>query len=167
MSDTRSYDALYKSIAKSAFGFSMGTIWQHMTVGLRTACPTMVERGRSEVQMKVEALYTAVLKSAFGFSTKLIWQHMDSHLGADQITDEERVDLFFEIMRRLMAQEKIKLVRDEIFLSGSIDEQLDELRKGWPVHPEEDDLDGFGMWFLTACSIWVVWIDSDGTECWT
>ncbi|MFV0889404.1 DUF596 domain-containing protein [Metapseudomonas otitidis] len=41
------------------------------------------------------------------------------------------------------------------------------LREAWPDTPGEDDLDGFGIWFLTDAPAGVVWIGQDGSEFWT
>ncbi|WP_352161093.1 DUF596 domain-containing protein [Pseudomonas brassicacearum] len=53
------------------------------------------------------------------------------------------------------------------FLSGDANEQIDVLRCAWPICPEEDELDGFGFWFLTTSPASVVWLTSDGQEVWT
>lgn len=42
----------------------------------------------------------------------------------------------------------VKLTRNGVFLTGDVDEQLNRLKDSWPENPSEDDLDGFGAWFL-------------------
>ncbi|WP_369804645.1 DUF596 domain-containing protein [Cupriavidus sp. YR651] len=54
-----------------------------------------------------------------------------------------------------------------MFLTGGIQDQLDLLRSSWPEEPNEDDLDGFGLWLLTEAPAGVVWINPDGSEVWT
>lgn len=49
---------------------------------------------------------------------------------------------------------------------GDIEEQIDLIKLAWPVDPEEDDLDGFGFWFLTTSPAGIVWLTSDGQEVW-
>lgn len=115
----------------------------------------------------IEDLYRSVLRSAFGLSMGIIWQHMTVELLGSSVDYERRVNLFFSLLERLMLEEKIRLAHDGLFLVGSIHDQLDLLKDSWPEEPDEDDLDGFGLWFITEAPAGVVWIDSDGKEFWT
>ncbi|WP_411861012.1 DUF596 domain-containing protein [Pseudomonas sp. PDM13] len=65
-----------------------------------------------------------------------------------------------------MLEGDIKLACDGVFLVGPISDQLNVLRAAWPLEPSEDDLDGFGLWFLSEAPAGLVWIDSDGREFW-
>ncbi|WP_164979838.1 DUF596 domain-containing protein [Pseudomonas aeruginosa] len=58
-------------------------------------------------------------------------------------------------------------LHDGLFLVGTIQDQLNVLKDAWPEYSGEDDLDGFGLWFVTEAPAGVVWIDSDGKEFWT
>jgi hypothetical protein len=110
----------------------------------------------------------AVLRSAFGLSMGAIWQHMTIELIGSSVDYAERVEVFFSIMECLMREGHIRLGCNGSFLVGDIQEQLKILRNARPKEPiEEDELDGFGLWFLTKAPAGVVWIDSDGKEYWT
>lgn len=112
-------------------------------------------------------LYKMVLRSAFGLSMGIIWQHMTVELLGSSIDYASRVNLFFSLMERLMLEGNIRLAYDGVFLVGTIQDQLDVLKEAWPEEAGEDDLDGFGLWFITEAPAGVVWIDSDGKEFWT
>lgn len=112
-------------------------------------------------------LYKSVLRSAFGLSMGAIWQHMTIELLGSSVDYTRRVDLFFSLMERLMLEGNIRLAHDSFFLAGTIQDQLKMLKEAWPEEPGEDDLDGFGLWFITEAPAGVVWIDLDGKEFWT
>lgn len=59
-----------------------------------------------------------------------------------------RVDLFFSLLEFFMLAGDIKLACHGTFLTGSISDQLNILKAAWPKESGEDDLDGFGFWFL-------------------
>lgn len=115
----------------------------------------------------IESIYKAVLKSAFGLSMGVIWQHMAVELSGVSVDYKKRAETFFSLVEWLMSEGHLKLAHDGVFLQGSIQDQLAALKGTWPDNPGEDDLDGFGFWFLTEAPAGAVWIDSDGTEFWT
>lgn len=115
----------------------------------------------------INDLYKAVLRSAFGLSMGCIWQHMTIGLLCSPVDYAHRVNLFFSLMERLMSEGHVRLADDGRFLVGTIQDQLNLLKEAWPAEPGDDDLDGFGLWFITVAPAGVVWIDSDGTEFWT
>ncbi|EQB0428997.1 DUF596 domain-containing protein [Pseudomonas aeruginosa] len=115
----------------------------------------------------IRGIYEPVLRSAFGISMGVIWQHMTVELLDSSVEYAHRVNLFFSLMERLMLEGNIKLAHDGLFLVGTIQDQLNVLKDAWPEYPGEDDLDGFGLWFVTEAPAGVVWIDSDGKEFWT
>lgn len=117
--------------------------------------------------MNIDFLYSAILSSSFGLSIGSIWQHLSVEISHLKISDEERAEIFLELLRRLMLEGHLKLASDGNYLSGSIDEQISIIALAWPVHPEEDELDGFGFWFLTTVPVGVVWFTSAGQEIWT
>lgn len=114
----------------------------------------------------IDYIFKAVLKSAFGLSMGAIWQHMTIELSGVSIDHKERVDIFFSLVERLMSKGHLKLARDGVYLVGNVQDQLNVLKAAWPDSPGEDDLDGFGLWFLTEAPAGVVWIDSQGKEYW-
>ncbi|WP_322360492.1 DUF596 domain-containing protein [Pseudomonas sichuanensis] len=115
----------------------------------------------------IEVLYKSVLRSAFGLSMGVIWQHMSVELFGSTVDCARRVSLFFSLMERLMLEGNIRLAHDGLFLVGTMQDQLDVLKEAWPEDPGEDELDGFGLWFITEAPAGLVWIDSDGKEFWT
>ncbi|MGY4523818.1 DUF596 domain-containing protein [Pseudomonas sp. TE21394] len=115
----------------------------------------------------IDSLYKSVLRSAFGLPMGAIWQHMTVELIGSSVDYARRIELFFSLMDRLMSEGNIRLAHDGLFLVGAIQNQLDVLKEAWPEEPGEDDLDGFGLWFITEAPAGVVWIDSDGKEFWT
>jgi len=112
-------------------------------------------------------VYEAVLKSAFGLSMGAIWQHISIKCCGTPFHYESRVNLFFSLMERLMLEGNIRLAHDGSFLTETIQEQLGLLKDSWPKNPNKDDLDGFGLWFITSAPAGVVWIDPCGKEIWT
>lgn len=115
----------------------------------------------------IDELYKSVLRSAFGLSMGAIWQHMTVELLGSSIDYTDRVNLFFSLMKRLRLKGNIRLAHDGLFLNGTIQDQLEVLKDAWPKEPDEDALDGFGLWFITEAPVGVVWIDSDGEKFWT
>ncbi|KHK62961.1 MULTISPECIES: DUF596 domain-containing protein [Pseudomonas] len=117
--------------------------------------------------MNVDFLCSTILSSSFGLSMGSIWQHLSMELCKLETGNEERTAIFLEVLRRLMLGGHLKLGSNGKFLSGDVDEQIDALRSAWPICPEEDDLDGFGFWFLTTAPAGVVWLTAEGQEVWT
>lgn len=115
----------------------------------------------------IDCIYKAVLRSAFGLSMGAIWQHMSIELLRAPFHCESRVDFFFSLMGRLMSEGNIRLAHNGNFLTGTIQDQLGFIKNSWPNKPDRDDLDGFGLWFITEAPAGVVWIDSCGKEVWT
>lgn len=114
-----------------------------------------------------DGFYAAVLDSSFGLSMGAVWQHMTTEMGGEDVAASGRKDAFFELMGRLLREGKARLATDGVFLSGDWREQLLFISEAWPENPGEDDLDGFGLWFLTDAPAGLVWIDADGREQWT
>lgn len=115
----------------------------------------------------IDILYRNILQSAFGFSLGAVWQHMTVELMEMSCDNPDRVSIFFSLLERFMLEGDIKLAYNGVFLSGSVSDQLNALKAAWPEEPGEDDLDGFGFWFLAEAPAGIVWIDSDGKEFWT
>lgn len=99
-----------------------------------------------------------------------------SQLSYDTDDFQRRTELFLWILEGLMSNGRIKLHRKGVFLSGSVEEQLQKIRKAFPL--SEGDADrictnpshevpykNFGMnvwWFLDACPASVAWRRADG-----
>ncbi|MCP1616115.1 MULTISPECIES: DUF596 domain-containing protein [Pseudomonadaceae] len=113
-----------------------------------------------------EEVAESVLQSAFGLSMRAIWQHMTVEISDCHVDYPYKVKLFFSLMSWLMLGGHLKLASESFFLDGSVQDQLHILREAWPDTPGEDDLDGFGIWFLTDAPAGVVWIGQDGSEFW-
>lgn len=117
--------------------------------------------------MTFEQVYISVLKTAFGLSIGKVWQHMSVALRPFHVEYPARVDLFFRVLNKMMNDGYLMLAAQGVFLKGSVDSQLRLLRDVWPASPGDDDLDGFGLWFLSDAPCGAVWISSDGQEIWT
>jgi hypothetical protein len=118
----------------------------------------------------IDEICESVNKSAYGLSMGAIWQHISVECGNHPDDYLYRKDVFFYFIRSLMVSENIKLAANGRYLSGSIEEQIDELQAAWPPYPshkEDDDLDGNGMWFLVKAPSGVVWLTPEGKEIWT
>jgi hypothetical protein len=86
-------------------------------------------------------------------------------------------DLFFQVLERLLQEQRIKLHRRGVFLQGSIEEQVEVFRMAFPCSEADADrqctkpgrapaYEGFGMnvwWFLDLCPAGVAWRAPDGT----
>lgn len=116
--------------------------------------------------MNKDRIFNNVIQSSAGLSIGAIWQHLGVEVAALSVPYEVRVSCFFEILEKLLRDGLIKLARNDSFLVGDINSQINEIRRAWPQSPGEDDLDGFGYWFFTAPA-GVVWIFENGVETWT
>ena len=117
-------------------------------------------------KLRLNTLYHNILQSAFGMSMGAVWQHMTVELLELSCGNPDRVNIFISLLECFILAGDIKLACDGTFLSGSIPDQLNILKAAWPKEPGEDDLDGFGFWFLAEAPAGIVWIDSDGKEFW-
>lgn len=70
-------------------------------------------------------------------------------------------------MGRLLSEGQVRLATEGAFLSGDWREQLLLISEAWPEDPDEDDIDGFGLWVLTDAPAGLVWSDAGGREWWT
>lgn len=155
-------DALIKLVSSSPRKVSL-------SAGLGGKCYRQTDKscrkggGRIPVNTNI---YKSILKSTFGLSLGAIWQHMTVELFNTSTSYACRVDMFFSLMEKMMLEGNVKLAHDGLYLDGAIQHQLGILRDAWPKDPGEDDLDGFGFWFITEAPAGVVWIDSGGKEFW-
>ncbi|WP_175239579.1 DUF596 domain-containing protein [Achromobacter deleyi] len=117
--------------------------------------------------MKKDEIFDSVIDSSRGLSMAAIWQHLGVAVGGPTVPYEVRVTYFFEILDKLLREGLIKFARNDVCLSGDINSQIEEIRQALPCNPDEDDLDGFGCWFLISAPAGVVWIFENGFEQWT
>jgi hypothetical protein len=118
----------------------------------------------------INKICSLVIESSYGLSIGAIWQHIS--IECADLTDNYlfRKEVFFAILTRLLNEEKIKLAKNGVFLSGTVEQQIKTLKAAWPPYPyedENDDLDEYGMWFLVKTPAGVVWLAPDGRELWT
>jgi len=118
----------------------------------------------------IKNIYSSVIKSAYGLSIGAVWQHMSiacADFSGDYLF---RKQMFFDLLTHLLAEKKVKLAANGVFLSGTISEQLKILQTSWPPYPSDDednDLDEYGMWFLVKAPAGLVWLTPDDREVWT
>lgn len=117
--------------------------------------------------MREEDLYFSLLESAFGLSMGALWQHMKVELSGSGYNCSEQSEVFFRLLENLINKGKIKLAYEGKGLLGGACEQVDILKDVWPNNPGEDDLDGYGYWFLIEAPAGIVWFTADGREIWT
>lgn len=116
----------------------------------------------------ISDICSSVIKSSYGLSMGAIWQHIS--VECTELPDNYlfRKEIFFVLLTRLLNEKKIKLAENGIFLSGTVEQQIQVLQAAWPPYPyEDDDLDEYGMWFLVKAPAGVVWLTPDGGELWT
>ena len=116
--------------------------------------------------MNIDRLAESISRSAYGFSLAAVWQHLAMAL-ASQVAYEERVSIFFSMLAVMLRSGRLKFAARGELCTADIASQLDALRAAWPASPEEDQLDGFGLWFLIDCPVGVVWVGEDGDLTWT
>ena len=112
----------------------------------------------------------SVAKSSYGLSMGAIWQHISVECAELPDNYLFRKEVFFVLLTRLLNEGKIKLATNGIFLSDTVEQQIQTLKTAWPAYPfedESDDLDEYGMWFLVKAPAGVVWLTPDGKELWT
>ncbi|PVZ84723.1 hypothetical protein C9426_22340 [Serratia sp. S1B] len=113
---------------------------------------------------------SSVIKSSYGLSMGAIWQHISIEC-ADLFNNYPfRKEVFFAILNQLLSDKVIKLATNGVFLSGTVEQQIQILQSAWPPYPskdEDDDLDEYGMWFLVKAPAGIVWLTPDGKELWT
>lgn len=120
--------------------------------------------------MSFEKIYHSILESSLGLSMGTMWQHLAVDMKDMNKPYEVRKDIFFRVLERLMKDGHIKLASNGVFLSGTIEEQIQSIKDIWPPYPsddEDDDLDDIGMWFYVRLTCGIVWITSEGQEVWT
>lgn len=55
---------------------------------------------------------------------------------------------FLDLLRRLLQEGKLRLAKDGVFLTGSVDEQAAKFEASFPTSDADVDLGGAGTWFL-------------------
>lgn len=97
-----------------------------------------------------------------------------SQLSYDTTVFSCKRELFLRILERLLREQRIKLHKRGVFLTGSVEEQVEAFRRALPTGEEDADrqctLPGrpparFGMdfwWFLDICPAGVAWRRAGG-----
>lgn len=85
--------------------------------------------------------------------------------GDKEFSFEQRKEVFFDVLSRLLKDNRIRLSRHGKFLVGSADELVEQFRQAFP-QTEKELLNG--VWFYDdVCPGEVVWIHDDGSWSWT
>jgi hypothetical protein len=117
-----------------------------------------------------DSLYGFIVENTRGQALNGLWAILNS-LGLD-LPYPERVEcnfvlkrqLFFNILQKLMRDDKVRLAKNGIFLIGSIEEQIALFEKAFPISEEAMDS---GIWFFDveclAGAVWVYQLE-DGLE---
>lgn len=121
---------------------------------------------RLGAKVSIGQLSESISRSAYGFSLAAIWQHLGVALSSS-VTYEERVSIFFLTFAEMLGSGRVRVAAQGKLCDGDIPSQITALKRVWPSKLEEDQLDGFGLWFLTDCPVGVVWVDEDGDLIWT
>lgn len=118
----------------------------------------------------INDIYSSIIKSCYGLSLGTLWQHISVECADVPDNYSFRKEVFFVILNRLLNEKKIKLAENGVFVSGTVEQQIQLLQAAWPLSPsedEDDDLDEYGMWFLVKAPAGIVWLTPDGKELWT
>lgn len=117
-----------------------------------------------------EEIYNQILEYSYGYSMGNIWRSIAVSMKDMNEPYEIRKDVFFKLLEKLIKDGHIRLASHGVFLSGTIEEQIQSIKDIWPPYPsddEDDDLDDIGMWFYVKLNCGIVWITPDGQEIWT
>ncbi|MTD27494.1 DUF596 domain-containing protein [Erwinia sorbitola] len=120
--------------------------------------------------MNRESIYNSVLASARGLSLGAVWQHIEVECRSIPDNSALRKELFFGLLQQLLTTGAARLACDGVYLSGTVEQQLEQLAAAWPQpgsDDELDDLDETGFWFLAKAPAGLVWITPEGQEIWT
>ncbi|GAB3508783.1 DUF596 domain-containing protein [Emticicia fontis] len=77
---------------------------------------------------------------------------------------EERIELFFIILRRLIEEGRIRLAKNGEFLIGTIDDQIELFKNAFPTEKRMREIDSY-WWFMDDCpagSVWIIDREIDG-----
>jgi len=120
--------------------------------------------------VKREGIYQAVIASARGLSLGALWQHLEVECRNIPENRALRKVLLFGLLQQLLNAGQVRLASDGVFLTGTVEEQLQQLAEAWPQPDSDDELDGLdetGFWFLVKAPAGLVWITPEGQEVWT
>lgn len=111
-----------------------------------------------------------MIASARGLSLGALWQHLEVEYRTISDNSALRKMLFFGLLQQLLNTGQVRLASDGVFLTGTVEEQLQQIDDAWPQpdsDDELDDLDETGLWFLAKAPAGLVWITPEGQEVWT
>lgn len=116
-------------------------------------------------ELDSRTIFDSVLRHSRGYSMGSLWQSLNVDVSTLDVSFEARTELFFVFLHEQMSEGAMRLALDGVFLGGSIDEQLAQLKEAWPSADSGSE-DEMYFWFLAEAPAGVVWIDPDGTETW-
>ncbi|QNK34199.1 DUF596 domain-containing protein [Serratia sp. JUb9] len=104
-----------------------------------------------------------------GASIGTVWSAMiPENFNRENLTYEEKKLLFFEIVLRLMQDNKIKLGKCGEFLNGSAEELIAQYKSAFPKTEDEWKAKHEDVWFYEDdCPGGIVWLHENGDEDWT
>ncbi|MGR3806834.1 DUF596 domain-containing protein [Pasteurella testudinis] len=112
-----------------------------------------------------EVIYQLIYLNSKGFGLNTLFHNFQHFFGS--IHEEPRVkEWFLSLMEEFMYKGYFKLYENDRALPGSIEEQIDFLRRKWPVYYNENeprhDIDNL-WWLIEAPNVF--WIERNFEEC--
>ncbi|MEC5321577.1 DUF596 domain-containing protein [Brenneria populi subsp. brevivirga] len=104
-----------------------------------------------------------------GHSLGSVWySSIPIGINRSHYTFKERKAFFFELLQRLMKDGKLKLANHDVFLEGTIEEQVTRFKEVFPKTEEEWKKRDGDIWFLDDdCPGGAVWMLDSGYLDWT
>ncbi|AJZ89597.1 hypothetical protein VW41_11415 [Klebsiella michiganensis] len=104
-----------------------------------------------------------------GCSIGTVWSAMRAdNFNMETMNHDEKSAYFFELLKRLMEEGKIKFGKHGEFLQGSIEDQIALFKTAFPKTENEWKAKIEDIWFYEEeCPGGIVWIHENGHEDWT
>lgn len=116
--------------------------------------------------MNGHLVFDSVLSHSWGYSMGAVWQSLTVDLAGTEVSFDGQTEIFFSLLKSLMIRGEIRFALDGKCLEGSVDDQLDLLRRAWPSSREQLESE-MGLWFLAESPAGIVWITPDGQDVWS
>jgi hypothetical protein len=116
--------------------------------------------------MNDSLVFNSIMSHSWGYSMGAVWQSLTVELAGTEVSFDRQTEMFFSLLKTLMIRGEIRLALDGRCLEGSMDDQLDVLRRAWPSSREKLESE-MGLWFLVESPAGIVWITPDGKEVWS
>lgn len=125
--------------------------------------------------MKIDhTFFDELVDSVHMHALDCLWVYLDAF--GHKISFPEKLDknfslkkeVFFDILKKLMIDDRLRLAKNGYFLTGTIDEQINTFKAAFPPSEESQKEIG-GMWnwfFIDECPAGAVWVYKleDGSE---